>query len=61
MFKLERKEIINKKNGLSKINKNIYEDKKGSFTAIDFDNNIINNFKIKNKNLETIKNKLKNE
>lgn len=61
IFKIERKNIINKKNGLSKINKNIYEDKKGSFTEIDFDNNIINNFKTKNKNLETIKKKLKNE
>jgi hypothetical protein len=46
MFKLERKEIINKKNGLSKINKNIYEDKKGCFTEINFDKNIISKTKI---------------
>ncbi len=63
MFKLERKAILNKKNGLSKLNDNIYDDKKGCFTEINFDNNIISKIKINQAKLkDKIKNKnLKNE
>lgn len=46
IFKLERKAILNKKNGLSKLNDNIYEDKKGCFTEINFENNIITKFNL---------------
>jgi len=63
MFKLERKAILNKENGLSKLNENIYEDKKGFFTEINFNTNVFSKIKInqaKNKD-KTINKNLKNE
>ena len=59
IFKLERKSIINNKNGLNKINKNIYEDKKANFSELSFDNNLINQFSVIKENKKINSNKLK--
>lgn len=50
MFKLERKAIINNKNGLNKANHNIYEDKKANFSELSFENNLISQFTVKKEN-----------
>lgn len=60
IFKLERKSIINNKNGLNKINTNIYEDKKANFAELSFENNLITQFSIIKDNKKTISNKLNN-
>lgn len=60
IFKLERKSIINNKNGLNKINTNIYEDKKANFAELSFENNLITQFSIIKENKKTISNKLNN-
>lgn len=59
MFKLERKAIINEKNGLIKSNTNIYQDKKACFTEINLNTEDINKFLIvKNPKTLDTKNKI---
>lgn len=60
IFKLERKSIINNRNGLNKINTNIYEDKKANFSELSFENNLINQFSITKENKKINSNKLNN-
>lgn len=60
IFKLERKSIINNRNGLNKINTNIYEDKKANFSELSFKNNLINQFSITKENKKINSNKLNN-
>lgn len=55
IFKMEKKAIVNLKNGISKKNDNIYQDKKACFNELSFDEAHINNMIIIKNAKDTIK------